>query len=140
MARLPIVAISILLFSTAHAAPWRVKAKVVHAERASNTFRSIFEREIRDYGWTKLKSAANTKLLVRRLDESLEALRVEVDDRRPMRGRDRMVAVVARGRAVDEAFRANPEIAGSTRPRWGRLRSEINALAKIYELKPITRR
>lgn len=140
MPRFTALLLPLVLVTAASAAPWRVKTRAVALERASNTFRSIFEREFAANGWGKLKSAANTKTLVKRLDESIEGLRREADDRRPLKGRDRMIQAVVRGRAVEAAFRAHPEYAGTSRPRWGRLRTSINALAKTYDVRPIARR
>lgn len=140
MPRIALVLLPLALFAAAEAAPWRVKSRIVRAERDSNGFRRTFERELNDYGWTKLKGAAAAKSHVQRLDRALESLRIEADDRKPMRGRDRMIQVVSRARAVDAAFRANPEFAGTTRPKWARLRTQIDALARTYELKPVTRR
>ena len=137
--RLSTALLPLMLVASAYAAPWRVKTRVAQAEKASNTFRSIFEREMGDYGWGKLKFGADAKLKVRRLDESMERLRRQADDNRPMKGRDEMVAVVSRARAVDAVFRAHPEIAGTTRPRWARLRTQLNGLARSYELRPVTR-
>lgn len=137
--RLLATLVPVILVASAFGAVWRVKARVVQAERTSNAFRSVFEREMRDFGWGKLKSGADAKLKVRRLDESLERLKGEADDRRPMKGRDEMVAVVSRARAVDSVFRRHPEYAGTSRSRWGRLRRMLNSLARTYELAPVRR-
>lgn len=121
--------------TVASAAPWRVQERVNRTERLSNTLRNGFEREIRDYGWAKLRAGTEAKLRVRRLDESMETLRREASDKHPLRGRDTVVAVVSRARAVDAIFRAHREFSSTERLRWRRLKTEINALARIYDVR-----
>lgn len=140
MVRVPALLAFSLLVASASAAPWRVKARATRVERASNAFRAGFERQIADYGWGKLREGADAKARVRRLDEALERLRRAADDRRPLKGRDEMVAVLARARNVDLVFRRHPEIAGVSRPRWARLRTEISGLARVFDLRPLASR
>ena len=134
MPRLAIALLPLALFAVASAAPWRIQARVVRTERLSNTLRNGFEREIRDYGWAKLKAGTEARLRVKRLDESLERLRSEASDKRPLRGRDTMAVTVARAREVDTIFRRHPEFSSSERLRWRRLKAEINALARTYDV------
>ncbi len=134
------VLVATVLVASALGAPWRVKGRVERAERSSNAFRQGFERQIADYGWGKLKEGADAKARVKRFDEAMEALRRRADDKRPLQGRDEMVAVLARARNVDLVFRRHPEIAGVSKPRWRKLRSEVSGLARIYDLKPLAKR
>ena len=133
---------------------WDVRAAVDAAERSSNAFRDVVEardRNERTGRWMNNRERYFNELVpaVQRLDEAFERLRRVADNNRYRAGSTEMADVMARGREVDRFMRGNrfgwnsggryQYAPGSDlRARWNDLKRDINSLARIYGIAPLS--
>jgi hypothetical protein len=114
-----------------------VRVMIKDVERQSNEFRELYEQRYKRVFLSDFRKSDETRKAIQDLDKALEVADRKAGFHKPQYVRDNVEFALSKARVINRLFRDPDQVLATMGDEWQDLKSTLNQLAMVYELRGV---